>query len=109
MRHARALAFPFIAACALTSNERDAWPDAARGVASAELGSLCAEAWEARLEDDPIGATYLGDARHSGELADSSPAGEAKRLARVKRFFDRAQELDARAVTQQYTITRSCL
>ncbi len=56
-------------------------PAAALADATADLHALFDREWERDLVDNPISATYLGDARYNDRLPDISPAAQAARDA----------------------------
>ncbi|HEU5468988.1 MAG TPA: DUF885 domain-containing protein [Steroidobacteraceae bacterium] len=63
-------------------------PPAAVADAASDLHALFDREWERDLADNPISATYLGDARYNDRLPDVSPAAEAARDAADAKVLD---------------------
>jgi uncharacterized protein (DUF885 family) len=76
-----------------------AYPCVARAQgASADLKALLAEAWDFRLEEDPLFATYVGDSRYDDRLPAVAPADFERRAAFARRARERLAAIDRAAL-----------
>ncbi|HJO26015.1 MAG TPA: DUF885 domain-containing protein [Planctomycetota bacterium] len=71
------------------------WSDSGGGVQDPALASFCTDLWEQNLLESPTWATWLGDARHHGRLADNSPTGRARRRESLGAFLSRLRAMDS--------------
>jgi uncharacterized protein (DUF885 family) len=72
----------------------DPWADDAATTRPPELARLCREVWQAKLDDDPIQATYLADPRHHAELPRVDPRARQARAQELEAFLRRAHSID---------------
>ena len=82
-----------------------AWKDVAGDVLEPRLAALCRDAWELRMREDPVGATFLGDPRYGGKLPDRSKAGEERHADAVRDFLRRSEAIHPDALAEQDRIT----
>jgi uncharacterized protein (DUF885 family) len=76
-----------------------AYPCVARAAdAGADLKALLAEAWDLRLEEDPLFATYVGEARYDDRLPAVAPADFERRAAFARRARERLAAIDRAAL-----------
>lgn len=66
-----------------------------------QLFQLFDDAWEASLEADPIGATFIGEARYNDRLPDSSEGAQADRLAELRRFGKRLESIETESLSEE--------
>jgi uncharacterized protein (DUF885 family) len=81
------------------------WPDVAGDVQDRSLAALCGDAWELRMREDPVGATFLGDPRYSGKLPDNTKTGEERHAETIRGFLRRADGIRPDALTEADRIT----
>jgi uncharacterized protein (DUF885 family) len=86
-----------------------AWRDVAGDVADPALAALCRDAWELRMREDPVGATYLGDPRTSGKLPDNSLAGSEKHASEIRDFLRRAESIHTADLSDRDRVTLQLL
>ena len=79
----------------MTNRESGARP------ASSQLQQLLADEWEVRMQENPLFATRCGDHRFDDRLPAVSEEDSQRRLARVRDFLDRLQEIDRSALTPE--------
>lgn len=77
--------------------------------ASERLAALAAEYWEARLANEPVFATQLGERRYDDRLSDLTPEGRARVEAQYAGFFDRARAIQEGGLGAGDRITRTSL
>jgi len=77
--------------------------------AAREFQSICDEAWEAGLRENPTYATYLGDFRYNDKLADISEAGRARRRALNEGFLARLKALGVAALSESDRVSADIL
>jgi uncharacterized protein (DUF885 family) len=77
--------------------------------ASKSLGVLCEEYWQARLINNPLYATALGDRRYDDLLPDITPQGIARIESQYESFLERAQSIPQGSLTISDKVTRSAL
>jgi len=73
------------------------------------LRSICDDAWEATLRENPTYATYLGDFRYNDKLSDLSEAGRKRRHDLNEGFLARLKALDAAALVEGDRVTADIL
>jgi len=71
-------------------------PAAAQGTPGERLRRVFADEWEARLRDDPLLATGVGDHRFDDRLAETGPAAARRRLEAARTFLARVIDYMAR-------------
>jgi uncharacterized protein (DUF885 family) len=89
----RSIAFLALAALAMS-----AVPFAVRADAVADLHALFDREWERDMADNPLAATYLGDARYNDRMPDISPAAEAARGAADARVLEELARIPREAL-----------
>ena len=67
--------------------------------AAAALHALFADAWDFRLQEDPLFATLTGDHRFDDRLPGASPTDWQRRLARSHAFRERLRALERAGLT----------
>jgi uncharacterized protein (DUF885 family) len=75
-----------------------ATPLAASADATADLHGLFDREWERDLADNPLAATYRGDARYNDRLPDISPAAQAAREAADAKALDELARIPREAL-----------
>ena len=75
-------------------------PSAGAADARAELMSLLAEAWEFRLEENPLLATRVGDHRADDRLPSVAPGDFERRSAFGRRTLERLGRIDREALSE---------
>jgi len=103
-----ALVLLALADCAAVSSApapEFAWKDVAGDTANPELAALCRDAWDLRLREDPVGATFLGDPRFHGKLSDPSPAASERHAAAVREFLHRSEAIRADGLDDRDRVT----
>ena len=82
-----------------------AWKDVTGDVSDGELASLCRDAWELSMREDPVGATSLGDPRYGGKLPDLAPAAEERHAETIRGFLRRTQGIRAESLPERDRVT----
>jgi uncharacterized protein (DUF885 family) len=77
--------------------------------AGAALASLASAYWDARLEDDPLEATEIGDRRFDDRLPDFTPAARDRQLARLGALRARVDAVPVGALADGARVTRALL
>ncbi len=99
---ARGLTLSALALTSLLGSARASTP-------SANLASLSEEFWQGSLEASPTFATSIGDPRYDDRLADISPAGVAREIARLQGVLVRAREIPDATLSSPDRLTRTAL
>jgi len=73
------------------------------------LRTICDDAWEATLRENPTYATYLGDFRYNDKLSDISEVGRKRRHDLNEGFLSRLKQLDLRALGEADQVTADIL
>jgi uncharacterized protein (DUF885 family) len=79
-------------------------PDAAK-----RLANLAADYWNARMANEPLYATALGDRRFDGHLPDISPAGRSRIKEQFKDVLARCRSLPEEGLSENERLTRTAL
>ncbi len=77
--------------------------------AADHLRTLADRYWEARLEDSPLFATFLGDHRYDDRVDDLSAAAETAQRTRWERLLEEVEALDDDALDETDRVTRRLL
>lgn len=85
------------------------WADAQGEVIDADLATLCADAWEAKLARNPVWAGELGDPRYLGKLPDRSLSATRAHERTLRRFLERAEDIPMTSLADQDRITLKLL
>ena len=99
MRLLPGLMFPFLILLGLPSLDNSASVQG-QAVESAELKGLIDAFWEKRLEEDPLLATRVGDARFNARLPSVDLEAHHQRGARRQRELEEAQRIDRSALSR---------
>jgi len=83
-----------------------ALPAAAQGTPGERLRRVFADEWEARLRDDPLLATGVGDHRFDDRLPDTGVAAERRRLESARAFLARVRAIPRDSLTRDEQINR---
>jgi len=102
------LAVPDIIAEYLPAS-RDVWPDAAGAVESPSLASVCSDLWEFQMKSSPTWATYLGDPRYNGDLADNGPLAAYSRQSMRRGFLGRLAGIETKNLSPADLLTYELL
>jgi len=74
--------------------------------AEAQLHALFDTAWEQDLQDNPRGASYLGDKRFNARWADLTPQAFAQRDKQYRAWIAAADRIDARSLSAEDQLNR---
>jgi uncharacterized protein (DUF885 family) len=77
--------------------------------ASKALESLASEYWEARIANDPLYATSLGDRRYDDRLADITPLGRERVQKLYQSLLVQVERLSEQELTDEEKVTRAML
>jgi len=78
-------------------------------VKSKSLARLAKEYWEARLAEDPLLATALGDRRFDDRLRDITPRGRLRREKRFESILQRCERIREDILSNEDRLTRMAL
>ena len=81
------------------------WKEPAGNMKDATLARVCEDAWTLFLDASPVQASWLGDERYLGELADVSPEGQQRIAARQRELLDRLDAVDAARLAAEEAVT----
>jgi uncharacterized protein (DUF885 family) len=81
-------------------------PAAAQGTPGERLRRVFADEWEARLRDDPLLATSVGDHRYDDRLQETGLAAERRRLESARAFLARVRAIPRDSLTRDEQINR---
>ncbi|MEJ2215363.1 MAG: DUF885 family protein [Gemmatimonadota bacterium] len=73
--------------------------------ASDQLRALFHQAWQWRLRENPIAATYVGDDRYNDRLPSVSDADAARRAAHRRDLLQQLQAIDREPLTEEERIS----
>jgi uncharacterized protein (DUF885 family) len=73
------------------------------------LRTICDDAWEATMRENPTYATYLGDFRFNDKLSDISEVGRNRRHDLNEGFLARLKSLDVAALSEADRVTADIL
>jgi uncharacterized protein (DUF885 family) len=68
--------------------------------AESQLQQLFEQEWEYRLQEDPLLATWSGDARYNDRLPALSEADAHRRLRQAQAFLERLQQIERQALPE---------
>lgn len=111
-RAAALLAPALVTACAgggPHGRDDSPWHHAAGATRDDDLAALCREYWELSLRQDPIHATYLGDARYYGALPADAPAQRAHDLEQRRRLLRTVRSVDPGRLRGEDRVTLAML
>lgn len=77
--------------------------------ASKSLAILAQEYWQARLLDDPLFATALGDRRYDDKLPDNTPEARERIENQYKSLLDQADAIPKKTLQAHDQLTRTAL
>ena len=77
--------------------------------AANRLTALAADYWNARMANDPLYATALGDRRYDGSLPDISPAGRSRIKQQYQDVLARCRALSENGLSEKHRLTRTAL
>lgn len=73
--------------------------------ASEQLQALLDRAWQWRLRENPIAATYVGDDRYNDRLPSESDADEARRATHRRELLRQLEAIDREPLTEEERIS----
>jgi uncharacterized protein (DUF885 family) len=73
--------------------------------ASEQLQALLDQAWQWRLRENPIAATYVGDDRYNDRLPSESDADEARRATHRRELLRQLEAIDREPLTEEERIS----
>jgi len=77
--------------------------------ASERLDSLATEYWQARMANEPLYATSLGDRRYDDRLADVTPLGRERSLKQYRSILAQVEEVSELELTNDEKVTLATL
>jgi uncharacterized protein (DUF885 family) len=77
--------------------------------AAKRLADLAADYWNARMANEPLNATALGDRRFDGKLADISPEGRSRIKRQYQDVVARCRALPESGLSERDRLTRTAL
>jgi uncharacterized protein (DUF885 family) len=77
--------------------------------ASSRLSSLADDYWQARMANEPLYATSLGDRRYDDKLADITPKGRERIRTMYQSFLDQVERVFEQSLTDEERVTRTAL
>jgi uncharacterized protein (DUF885 family) len=87
----------------------DVWPDSAGAIENKALVSIARDVWDFRMRTSPTWATYLGDPRFHGTLADNREVGSISRNKARRGFLVRIAGINERKLNEQDALTLALL
>lgn len=89
--------------------DHEVWPHAAGDVENPALAAVCRDLWEFQMKSSPTWATYLGDPRYNGELADNGPLAASSRQSARRGFLSRLAGIETEKLNPEDLLTYELL
>jgi len=87
----------------------EAWPDSAGAIENKALAGVARDVWDFNMRTSPTWATYMGDERFHGDLADNREIGRMNRNKARSDFLLRMAGIKARGLNDADRLTMALL